>query len=259
MAVLVRDLFWGVSVDLGDHKPQFVRFTARELVRAYNEAQAAICELLPSNLSRLCAIKLQPGTLQSIDTLATSVVKPAPTADLRGLQFIELLRNMGTDGETPGRVISVVGRDTLDALDPSWHTKTGTVVRSFTHDPRFPKHFMVEPGVPTDSNVWVQASFTAMPAKLANPPSLSDTNVYKVDGTSDAVMGLPDEYENDVHAYMVARLSMKESKWADPAKGERFTMVFTSSMNSKVKAQTGTNPNLKRLPFSPPEPLTAAQ
>ena len=257
MTVLVRDLFWGVSVDLADHKPQFVRFKARELVRAYNEAVVAICEMLPSNLARLVALRLEPGTYQSIDTIPKARIKPEPATDLLGLQFIEAINNMGANGTTPGRSISVVDRDTLDGVDPDWHAKTGAVVQSFTHDPRFPKVFMVEPGVPADTQVWIRAAFSAMPAKLEYP-ALDDTAIWKVDGTGDALLGLPDEFENDVHAYMVARLSMKESKWADPAKAARFTGVFTSSMNAKIEAQTGTNPNLKRLPISP-EPLTAAQ
>jgi len=257
MATLVRDLFWGVSVDLGDHKPQFVRFKARELVRAYHEAQLVISRLLPPTCYRLAAVRLQPGSLQSIELLEQAKVLPDPGGNVQGIQFMELICNMGTNGSTPGRAISIADRGDLDSLDPLWHTKTGATVRCFTHDPRMPKHFHVEPAVPADTAVWVRAAFTAKPPELALP-TLDDTDTFKVDGTSDATVGLPDEAVPDVHAYMVARLLFKESKWADPAKAARFTELFTGSMNTKVETLTGSNPNLKRLPLTT-EPLTAAQ
>jgi hypothetical protein len=250
MATLVRDLLWNVSVELADHKPQFAHFLAREMIRAYNEGQTVIASLLLSSCARIEAIKLKPGALQSIETLATTDVKPTPAAALSGLQFLEPDCNMGTDGLTPGASINVVAKRDLDSLDSLWQTRTGTAVRSVAFDPRFPKSFLVEPAVPTTPAVWVRAKYIALPAALDLPST--------TDGSSGANVALPAEHIQDLHAYMVARLSMKQSKWADSSKVDRFTQMFTGSMNSKVEALTGANPNLKRLPMAT-EPLTAAQ
>lgn len=256
--MLLRDLLWGVCVDLQDHKPQFVRWSARELIRAYNEALTVICRLVPSSCIRLDAIKLQPGCLQSIELLLAANVKPAPGRDLVGIQLLELLCNMGGDGQTPGTAINVVSKKILDTVSPSWQATTGTAVRSLVVDPMMPRHFMVEPAVPSSGgDVWVRAKYTAMPAPITLPP-VADSSGWLVDGAEATTVAIGDEYAPDIHAYMVARASMKQTDYADPAKVERFSQVFVGSMNSKVEALTGQNPNLKRLPMAA-SPLTQAQ
>lgn len=255
--MLVRDLFWAVGVELQDHKPQFTRWTAREVMQAYNEARIVIARLMPPARARIEAIRLKPGSLQSIAALAQADVKPDPGAALEGLQFMELLDNLGGDGITPGPSITVTSRELLDAYDPLWHTRTGTVIRSYTHDPRFPNRFMVEPAVPATGNVWARCAYMAMPPML-DLPTLDDGEAWALDGDEDDQVDLPTEFHMDIRFYMVARLSMKNSKWADPSKASAFTEFFTASMNTKVSTLTGTNPNLRRLPMAT-EPLTAAQ
>jgi hypothetical protein len=50
---------------------------------------------------------------------------------------------------------------------------------------------------------------------------------------------------------------MKEAEFGDPAKAVAYTQMFTGSLNAKVAAITGVNPNLQRLPLAV-EPLGAA-
>lgn len=255
--MLLRDLLWGVCVDLQDHRPQFTRWSARELIRVYNEATTVIGRLLVSSCSRMDSIKLQPGTVQSIATLAQANVLPNPGADLTGIHLLEVPCNMGANGLTPGPAITVTSKKMLDAVSPNWHASTGPVVRSIVFDPTLPRIFMVEPGVPVGTDVWVRAKFTALPAAVALP-AIDDKTTWLVDGTNATAIALSDEHAPDIHAYMVARASMKDADYADPAKAERFSQMFVGSMNSKVEALTGTNPNLKRLPMAT-SPLTQAQ
>lgn len=203
--MLVRDLFWAISVELQDHKPQFVRWTAREVMQAYNEARVVVARLMPPARSRLDAIKLKPGSLQSIEALAQADVKPDPGAALEGIQFLELTANMGTTGLVPGPSIHVTSRELLDSFDPTWHTKAGPVVRSFTHDPRLPKTFMVEPAVPVGGNVWARCAYMAMPPML-DLPALDGGGPWALAGNADAVVDLPTEFHMDIRFYMVARL-----------------------------------------------------
>jgi hypothetical protein len=66
-----------------------------------------------------------------------------------------------------------------------------------------------------------------------------------------------DEFIDDLVNYVVARANMKDAEWADANKAQFFQSMFLGSLNAKVAAITGSNPNLKRLPFAP-EPIGAA-
>ena len=68
---------------------------------------------------------------------------------------------------------------------------------------------------------------------------------------------MSDEYIDDLVNYIVARANMKPVEWADGNKAAYFTSLFTGSLNAKVVAVTGNNPNLTRLPFAP-EPVGRA-
>ena len=68
--VLVRDLIRRVSVLLQDTAPQFERWPEQELVDWLNDAQVAITKFLPAACARVDAIRLKPGTRQSIETIA---------------------------------------------------------------------------------------------------------------------------------------------------------------------------------------------
>lgn len=198
-------------------------------------------------------IKLKPGTKQSIASIAAADCKPGdgsnPTAPVIGTQLLSLVRNMGAAGTTPGRAIRVQPRDALDTQDPDWHTKTGTVVRGFIADPATPHEFYVTPGVPAaGTTVWVEASYTAQPLRIP----------YADYSASNVTITIADEFIDDLVNYIVARANMKPVEWVDAAKAVAFASMFTSSLNAKVEALTGHNPNLKFLPFAP-APIGAAK
>jgi len=74
--ILVRDVLYRVSTLLQDIAPtQFVRWSERELVALLNDGQRACAKYMPHSCTRLDAIRLQPGTRQSISKLLTAAVK----------------------------------------------------------------------------------------------------------------------------------------------------------------------------------------
>src|ERR1017187_5285410 len=108
--VLVRDLLWRASVLAGDTAPQWQRFPENELCRWLIDAQVVIAKYMKSATSRIDAIKLVAGTRQSIDTVLAASCVPGDgvslTAPLFGLSLLEIRRNMGADGATPGQAIT---------------------------------------------------------------------------------------------------------------------------------------------------------
>ncbi len=260
--ILVRECLRRVSKLLQDISPQFIKYPEQEAVDALNDAHLAISKFLPSASSRNDAIKLKPGTLQSIESIAAGDCKPGdgstPAVAILGVQLLGISRNMGADGLTPGRVVRIIDQDMLDLQDPDWHasSRAKTAVQCFTFNPQLPLYFSVTPPVHASTAVWVQAQYNAQPLRIPNTGTPS-AELYLADGASTATIQLRDEFIDDLVNYVVARANMKEADWADNNKASYFTNLFLGSLNAKVQVATGHNPNLKRLPFAP-EPVGAA-
>jgi len=260
--VLVKDVLWSVSVLLQDTVPQFQRHVEVELVDWLNDAQVALTKFLPAACSRVAAIKLAPGTRQSIEKILIANCKPAeggtPPADIYGTQLLDVYRNMGADGLTPGRVVRNTERRVLDSQSPTWHTVIGAAVSSYMYDPATPRYFLVTPGVPVDG-LWVEAAFTAQPTRIPAGGAPGSEKYDKAGaGTGAAVaISVNDEHRDDLINYCVARANMKPVEWANADKAVAFSQMFLNSLNAKVTALTGNNPGLKQLPFAP-EPIGRA-
>lgn len=252
--VLVREVLRRASVLLTDAAPQFHRHGQNEMVDWLNDAQVAVAKFLPAACSRIDAVRLQPGTRQYIGSIPAADCKPGdgsvPAVPVIGTALLDIIRNMGANGATPGRPVRVVDRKTLDASSNGWHTEAAEVIKAFVYDPATPRHFYVSPGVPAGSNVWVELSYTAQPLRIPAGTGGAGAESYRADGDSIVTITIADEFIDDLVNYIVARANMKPVEWADAAKAVAFTSLFTGSLNAKVEALTGHNPNLKFLPFA---------
>ena len=262
--ILVKDAIWRISTLLQDVSPQFNRWPEKEIVNWINDAHLAITKFLPAACSRIDAIKLAQGTRQSIETIAAVDCKPGdgttPAAPVLGTQVLDVIRNMGADGLTAGNSIRLLpdGREVMDSQSPSWHTVTGTAVAGYMYDPRMPRYFYVTPAVPASPVMWAEVAYTAQPIAIPNTGS-AGSELYLAGGSSTTKISVSDEYIDDLVNYACARAFMKNAQFAanGPA-AANYTSLFTGSLNAKVTALTGNNPNLQRLPFAP-EPIGAAK
>lgn len=253
MTTLVKTLLRSVSTTLQDIAPQFSRWTEVELVNYANYGQLAIAKYLPQAGSRVDAIRLQPGTRQDLTKILTANIVPgdgSAAADTNGIALLDVVRNMGATGATPGRVIRIVDRDTLDSNDPDWHTRVGTAIREYVFDKSMPKVFWVSPGVHGVTQVWADIAWLAEPKRI--PPGGEPTaEVYKYDGASTTVLGIHDQFVEDLHNYVVAVALLKGSKNnVNVPKAQTHAGLFISSINAQATVLTGVNPNLKQLPFA---------
>jgi len=256
--IKVKEVLRRVSGLMQDTKPQFARMREREMVDFLNDAQSAICTYLPSSCSRIDALRLVPGTLQSIENIPAASCKPGdgsvPAAPVIGTMLLDLPCNMGSTGTVPGRAIrsNTEGRELLDSITPNWHIDAGTEVRSFLFDPRMPRHFHVVPGVHATTPVWVRAAYIAMPLAIPNTGT-PGAELYADAGSSTVTISVHDEHVDDLVNYVCARLLMKNAQYSlsTGMSAETFAALFTGSINAKAQAILGNNPNLKHLPFAP--------
>jgi hypothetical protein len=260
-SILVKDALFRVSTQLQDIAPQFTRWTERELVNWVNDGQRAIGKYLAFSCARVDAVKLRPGTKQSIELIAADDIKPgdgsAPAA-VRGNYLNDVPRNMGADGLTPGRAVRMVSRELLDAQNPDWHSYVGSgKVDQFVYDPRTPKVFYVTPAVGV-APTWVEVSFIADPLEIPNTGTEA-APLYRADGASMAVISIDDKYIDDLLNYVLARAYMKEVDFAASQPNvAAYTAMFLSSINAQAQAMTGNNPNLTALPFAAQAQIPAA-
>ncbi|MBA4285466.1 MAG: hypothetical protein C0434_08045 [Xanthomonadaceae bacterium] len=137
-----------------------------------------------------------------------------------GTQALDVVRNLGPAGATPGAAIRQVERETLDRDDPNWHTATGPQVLHVTFDKRDPRTFYVYPRPP---GAWsVELVYAAHPQRIE---SASD------------VLPIDDLYETPLHAYVVAYAYFKNAKRGDVAKSQAYLGMFTQMIGAKSAAQ----------------------
>ena len=254
--ILVKDLFFRVSSQLQDLSPQFTRWTQREFVDSLNDGQKAIAKYMPWSCARIDAVKLKPGTRQSIESIASTDIIPgdgSAAASVTGTVLQSVIRNMGAAGSTPGRAVRVVDREILDINSPDWHAAAGaaTPISAFVFDPRNPKVYYVSPGIPAAGTWWAELSFLADPVTIVQ----ASEGTYGKDGASTVTISVDDKYVDDLLNYILARSFMKDAEYAaNPGLASAYTTLFTASINAQAAAVTGVNPNLQSLPFNPNVP-----
>lgn len=256
-STLVRDVLYRVSAQLHDISPQFTRWTQRELVSWLNDGQKAIAKYMPSSCARVDVVKLSPGTKQSIERILAANIIPGDgsvASNVYGGYLQAIIRNMGASGATPGRAVRLVDREVMDVNNPNWHSETAVAVSQYMFDPRMPKVFYVYPGVPINSNVWVEVSY------LADPVEISPTGSYGMDGVSSTLISIDDKYVDDLVNYILARAYMKDAEFsANGGLAQAHAQLFTASINSQAAALSGVNPNLQSLPMNPNASLPVAR
>jgi hypothetical protein len=249
---LVRTFLRSVCTTLQDISPQYSRWPEQELVVYANYGQAAIAKYLPQAGSRVDAIKLKPGTQQDLTRVLAADIIPgdgSAAADTHGVSLLDINRNQGANGLVPGRVIRVVDRYTCDTNDPDWHTRTATAVKEYLFDKNMPKTFYVSPGVPASPAVWVNVSWLAEPIRIPAGGE-KGSEVYLFDGASTTLLGIQDQWVEDLHNYCVAVALLKGSKnFQNLPKSQAHAGLFTASINAQAQVLAGVSPNLKTLPM----------
>lgn len=144
----------GARLELND--PDEVRWPNTDLLSALNDALLALLVVRPDAKVVTGAILLSQGTMQSLPT--------------GGTRLMRITRNMGTAGLTPGRAIQIGDMAALDAIEPDWHSAEGDgTVDEYFYDPIVPRTFYVSPGIPASPASYVEASYTTTPAVVVNP------------------------------------------------------------------------------------------
>ena len=203
-----------------------VRWSADELVLWLNDAQRELVLYKPNAYVVSTAVKCVQGTKQSLPAAAVSLV--------------DIVRNMGTDGTTPGNAIRAVSREILDTQVPNWHAATASaIVKHFVYTPLDTKNYYVYPPQPSTNQGYIELVYVALPT----------------DAVSGGVITLDDIYVTPIISYILFRAYSKDAEYAANATlAATYYQQFQGLMQGKISAEMESNPNQALAPFNPNVP-----
>ncbi len=223
MAVLASTIVASARTLLQDASG--VRWTDAELLGYLNEGQGAVVVLKPTAYVKVAVVELVAGTRQQIPD--------------DGEQLIDVTRNLGTNGTTPGRAIRIVDRGLMDAADINWHAADPSAeTRNYMYELTAPKYYMVSPPQPASARGHVEIVYGAIPPAVA------------LDGN----IALADSYRGALLDYVLSRALQKETEvTAGTNKPLMHRTAFISSVTGKALGEVATNPNAT-APAAPAKP-----
>jgi len=129
------------------------------------DAQGEIGSYKPDALVKTSTLTLAAGTKQTLPS--------------DGITLIDVVRNMGAGGLTPGRAPRLVMREILDAQLPTWHSDTASAeVKHYVFDPANQRAFYVQPPQPASGMGSLEIVYSAAPT-----PITAGTDVLALDDT----------------------------------------------------------------------------
>jgi hypothetical protein len=217
--MVVEDIIDRAAILLHDNQTNVRWPKATEQLGWANDAQRMIVLLKPDSYTQNEAVRMDSGSLQSI---------PAS-----GLMLLDIICNMGTDGETPGKIVRRIDRRELDDQIPNWHLDSGAVaaVDHWVFDIRDPKRFYVYP--PSDGTGYLRQVYSSSPTVIA---SIS------------GVITLDDIYSVAILDYIMFRSYSKDVDYAVNAAWAQFYWnSFLQSIGRMDLVEAKNNPNLPAM------------
>lgn len=186
-----------------------------ELLGWLNDGQREVLILKPNAYVVNGVRQLDAGTKQNL---------PA-----NGIQLVDVVRNMGSAGITPGRSIRIASREILDAQAPDWHASTpSATVRHYIYSPLDPKHYYVYPPQPASGRGYVEEIYAAVPPNA----------------TANGTISLDDIYNNVLIDYVLYRAYSKDAEYAaNAARASAHQAAYTGALTGKTNAEVIVNPN----------------
>ncbi len=190
-----------------------VRWPQAELAMYISDAQREVALFKPDACIKVSSVKLDSGTRQAIPS--------------DGVALIEVTRNMGTNGSTPGNAIRVCSREILDAQYPGWHSSAQTVAPvHYTFAPNNQKGFFVYP--PNTGAGYVEVVYNA------SPSDVSATGTLQID----------DVWMPSIINYTMHRAYSKDAEYAANAQlAQAYYQAFVASLTGRTNAEQAISPN----------------
>lgn len=203
-----------------------VRWPEDELLDWVNDGQREVVLLNPSAHAENGVVQLDAGTKQTFESLSQNPENDGTNIGA-GIRLTDVIRNMGTDGATEGRSVTVIERRIMDHQRPDWHTDTAdSEVKHFMHDDLDPKTFYVTPPQPDSSPGYVELLYSSVPEDV----ELGDT------------LALDDVYANAILDYVLYRAYSKDADFGSAELAQGRYQSFVQAIGVKAQRDMNTVP-----------------
>jgi len=194
-----------------------------DMLRYINAAQLQVVLVRPDANSVIENVTLTPGNTRH--SLASGQ-----------LRLLDVIRNMGADGLTPGRPIRMVDRASHDLFNRNWHSAVGkTVIREVMYNEKVPAYFYTDPAAHAITAVTIEVAASKAP-----------TDVADVDA---GVLGIADIYQQPVRQYMLHMAFAKEvESRTSVARSRGYLQDFYNSLGIKTKVDAMYSPSKEVKP-----------
>jgi len=173
-------------------------------------------------------VRPDAGSVSESYQLASGVKQTIPTA---GLRLLDIVRNMGSDGLTAGKIITPAKRQHIDYSNLLWPAATGgTAVDNFSYDPETPRIFYVTPPVASTTDVYVEIVTSQLPTKI--------TAVGDDDGISDL-------FFEPLVQYMLYKAYTGDDENVEYQKGIQCLQNFFNLLQVEMTAAASQGPETK--------------
>ena len=213
MALTAQQIIDRAKRTLND--PDSIQWPETELLEYLSDGQRAAVQYRPEIYAVTEAVPLVTGTKQELPDDAFSL--------------IDVIRNMGADGNTPGRAISKVDKYYLDRWRKDWHSQAGSAeVRNFVYDVRNRRTFYVIPPQPAVPHR-VEIIYSKIPPELTN--------------LNDAIT-LDDIYQPALLAYILHRAFVKDisAEGQGEQKSKAYFEQFMIAIGARDEAEMRLHP-----------------
>ncbi len=159
--MLVSELIIRAAKDFSDYDAdgstndeKYTEVKIEDWLDYYHAALRQLVLVRPDAHYKTVSVTLVSGTKQTLPSDA--------------LRLIDITRNMGTDGSTPGAPVTEIPRSDLDDSLLDWHTADGEIaINHFSYNIKTPKKFFVTPPVHASTVVQVEMDYSYLFTEVA--------------------------------------------------------------------------------------------
>ena len=200
-----------LNADTGDYN----RVHIADWIRYFNSAVRSLVLVRPDAAPKTVPVELATGTTkQSLPTEA--------------FRLIDIPRNMGSDGSTPGKIITPINREILDLTNQTWHQDTvATYIDHFTYDITNPRTFYVTPPTHGSTKVYVEMVYSYLPVTATDK--------------TDAIV-VADVFANPLIAWMTYRAYSIDDEEVNFGKGQASLQEFFNLLNIEIQSAVSVSP-----------------
>lgn len=210
------DIVSQVRLELNDDSK--VTFTDADMLLYLNAAQHQI-------------VLVRPDAYSAIESLVLTAGETKHSLASDQLRLLGVIRNMGSDGTTPGKPIRMVDFASHQLYDQKWHTATGkTTIRDVMYNENTPTYLFTDPPAHATTTVYIEVSVSKA------PPNVTDV--------ATGALALSHIYEQPLRQYMLHMAYAKEIESEKSTRKSRaYLQDFYNSLGLKTKVDAMYSPS----------------